>query len=210
VEIFKMPTASDNFNRANGALGSNWGYAAGLILAEIFNNAWSPPDVNTDGNCWVGGQASGSVIFGPDQFSQATIVNIASSVTYIGVRNLGVASFGGSINSYYGGKGGGALYQIDRYISGSGATLATGTHNPTIGDVVRLEIRGNVLTLYVNGTFECTAIDNTFTTGSPSLACNGGTVGVPLWDDWSGGDLIPASLLGPVGAEFVWGGGDGF
>jgi len=58
-----------------------------------------------------------------------------------------------------------------------------------VTNVVRLEVRGNMLTLFVNNVSILTARDNKFASGNPGIALNLGTATTGYLDDWSGGDL---------------------
>lgn len=136
------------------------------------------------------------VAFANDQYSQATVVNLASSAQYLTVRT--------AVNTINTGYGGGAsfstnaLYRIIRFSDGT--TLAAhGSQAMTIGDVVQLSVTGSILTLIVNGsTILTTSADTTFTSGSPGMQLTDtASPTQPLFDNW-GGDDVGVTPVPPV------------
>lgn len=206
----RTSVATDNFNRADGPVGSDWSY--------IRNTAWTgnPPEVKTN---TVSGRAGGTnyqVIrwngagsFSNDQYAKATLV----AYGYYGNDYLGGVVVRCSADTdanadYY------AFYVRDnnpnasnktanlvKRVNGTETTIATITGtNWDNGDTVELEVEGTTLRIYRNGT----QIGSDYTgqtdlsTGKPGLAMGGDYSG-PLvaLDNWEGGDITGSAPDAP-------------
>ena len=171
-------TSSDNFNRANGALGANWTAMSdgALTIAS---------QVVKGGSGAYSGDIRTAETYGADQSSQVEVTSTQlSGGQWIGpaVR----ASNGGS-NLYLGiyfWNGGSPDLMLFKRTSGSftqlGATypvsaLAAGTQ-------LTLSVTGSTLTFAQNGTARITATDTSLTSGAPGIMAYGtGTA-----DNWAG------------------------
>jgi hypothetical protein len=161
---------SDNFNRADGALGSNWLNSPTLSGLTIVSNA-----VNSAGATWKTAYWNQAVnAFAANQSSQVTIPVAAAGVfTAAVVRHQAAAS------SYYfafvnAGTNQGLIYRSDA------GTFVNLVIQPSVtvvaGDTLKLEIIGSNLTLYVNGVAKAVATDATYATGQPGISANNGTI----------------------------------
>jgi hypothetical protein len=183
---------SDDFNRADGALGANWGTTQGTIA--IVSNV-----------CRFSANGARNVVFwsadtpDEDQFAQATCVTEQSTTSAsagVVVRHNGGTSQ--VTASYYGfsWRGDSDTWTLSKVVLGSASALTTAGGGPTtlIGaGPLRLEVSGTstvTLTGYLNGSQVITTTDS-------SSPLSGGTAGLqafdgsPVWefDDFSGGDL---------------------
>lgn len=147
----------DDFNRANGSLGSNW---SGTGLQIISNAVYS-----TTGGVSV--LNSASVIFPPDQEAQLTLT-ARQTFDYIGAGvRMGTGYTGyalaidGASNSVSG---------VQR-LNGVGQTrIASGIWSISdVGDVFKIRIVGNVITVFKNNVVVAQVTDNTYTSGQPGL-----------------------------------------
>lgn len=170
-------SAYDNFNRANGAIGSNWTVSAGAfnVSSNTVVGAAGGPNVAS----WTATAA-----FFSDQFSQATVVTNGGGG--VAVR----ASLTAATGYVYWVDGGNR--EIGRYVAGVFTSLNTVAGAFTTGDVIRLEIVGSSLTAFRNGAVDLTVSNATITSGQPGLIGIGATA---AFDNWSGGNLHPIAQL---------------
>ena len=178
-------SAYDNFNRANGGLGSNWTTITSLNAPQIASNQVSS-GASSVGAFW------NATVYAPDQFAQQTVTT-ASGTTYQGLA-LRVSS---SAQTYYNcaAKGASSADGIYRTVSGSATLISAASQNFTYvaGDVFRCEVAGSTITYYKNGAVLVTATDSQITSGAPGFVLNN-VAGVSI-DNWSGGNLHPLAQL---------------
>ena len=176
-----VTTATDDFNRANGALGTNWvagpSFAAPTITSNtagsssgVFTIAYWNPATNT---------------FQNDQFSQVTMIS-GSSPAVVVRHQPGVSSGYMALAT---GLTAGSGIDIYKFTAGSFTLLNSGaSFTPNPGDVLKLTVTGTTLVATVNGTTRNTITDATFGSGSPGI----GTFNAAV-DDWSGGPFSGGS-----------------
>jgi hypothetical protein len=173
VTLARPPvSASDNFNRADGSLGSNWidssdftGGTMGIVSNQVVNSGAVWRVAYWD--AYVGN-------FANDQFSQVT--KTASGLCGVVVRHqCGVNTH----SSGYLLASDGSLYSFDGIVL---TLLASGSMPSTVGTVYKLEIIGSTLNGYANGTLAVTVTDTTYTVGQPGIAIHDGAV-----DDFAAG-----------------------
>jgi hypothetical protein len=179
-------TVSDNFNRANGALGSNWTTVTGTNAPKIVSNVLKAGTAGAINSAyWSANTFSGN------QFAQANLP--ASSGSNWGP---GIAVRLSNSKGYFLWYGNTAnTVSIWRMDSSSSWTqiAASGTLTIAATDVWMLQANGSVITAYQNGKQVASVTDTHYTTGSP---------GVWLWfsnnqiTNWSGGDLAPTYTVG--------------
>jgi hypothetical protein len=207
----------DNFTRADGAVNvgnpyitddfSNRSDGGGLSrgwVDAISNNGWNdfsngfttnsqrvyPILVNNGSSYHVATSCAGGYEAG--QYAQFKI----SGATTTSSAAIGVAVRGNAygINGYalvvFG--GGASRINIGLWKITNGAQSAiTPTSSfpiPAIGDVLRLEVQGDTLTVYNNGVSLGSWTDSDFTTGAPGIAGGYGNTSLAL-DEWQGGNL---------------------
>lgn len=175
---------SDNFNRANGALGASW-------QATLPNLGYVAPTITTNavrGNTASTNQEAIYVTpLGTNQFAQvSTPVNgNVNSIIGLGINMSGSGATAGNTVGYFAFCNNAATSQLQ----GNTATLATFTCSYLAGDVFRLENLNGVATFYKNGT--------PIATGSAASLPIGGYAGIYLFgnnagavvDDFSAGPL---------------------
>lgn len=100
--------------------------------------------------------------FDPDQFAEITVDSTVTGGPGVLVRM--------SSGDGYGARpvGDGTL-EIVRFDSGSATSLASGGTEPTVGQVLRLEVSGTSLTCKVNGTTQVSTTDSNHSTGAPGV-----------------------------------------
>jgi len=184
--------STDNFNS----------YANGSYLEDAAN--WDEENVNngmkvikpaSDGRiaaCAPSGYETSvyhNGTYSDDQYSQAKFISIQTGFAIgVSVRNstTGARDYYG----FYTGQSQSYLYKVDNNVY---TTLAIGTAW-TANDVVRLEVEGNELRCYRNGSLDVSIsgdgklADASFSTGKPGVSGYGNSA-ITLIDDWEGGDI---------------------
>jgi len=176
--------AADDFNRADGDPGSNWTVmGGGLSKFEIRSNgAGTDTNFNHETGLWT------AITWPNDQYSELTATILAASIQAAVVRGstgAQTAYLGGFSNADAGNKN----RRIWKYVAGTYTSLATEAVLVAAGDVLRLEVQGTTIRLYVNGTLRLNATDSDIASGSPGLYLRHNNTSVAVLDDWSGGNF---------------------
>lgn len=162
---------TDDFNRANGALGANWVDSPTLTGLTIVSNA-----ANSAGASWKWAYWKPSTnTFNNDQSSQITLTSVGAG-TFGGpvVRH----QTNGTSSGYFGFVNAGTS-QAFIYRSDSGTFTQLNlvpSVTVNIGDTIALNATGSTLTLSVNGVTKVTTTDATYTSGQPGIAVNNTSV----------------------------------
>lgn len=166
--------AADNFNRSDGALGSNWTGITSFSGMEIVSNEARTGEGGYKFAFW---NAEG---FGDDQYSEAVARNGTNAESGVIVRAIAEDKcyfFDFSTNS-----GNAFLFVLD----GSFTLLQSFGAVASVGDLLKIEAIGNAIKCYVNGVqVGTTTNDSTLASGSPGI---GGARGIEdgAVDDWVG------------------------
>lgn len=185
-----MPTtiASDNFDRANGALGANWQDHPSVDTETITiadNQAIGTPSGNFAHAEWIG---AGS--FDADHWSEFVLGGTGSGGNVrIWVRSTGPSD--------------GYLFQIRRsdgnwalFSFGAAGLIDSGTISPNEDDVYRMEIVGTSLSVKANGAaFLGPYTVNDYASGGPvTIGLNNGAAGMK---SWQAGNMADAASGNP-------------
>jgi len=188
VSITASP--NDTFIRANGPPGNPpWTMVTGSVYAINTNRL----------ECTNGGgpMAYNAVTFPNDQFSQATIQQIAANQNFsVGVRLSLSADTGYFAHQF------GTELRLVRVNAGVATELTFWNFSYTVGDVIRLEIVGSTLNIKRNGISLGTFTDGTpIVSGASGFYCfagNGMAAGTGnMWTNWSGGTAGASPLTEP-------------
>jgi hypothetical protein len=177
-----MPVVSDDFNRANGAVGGDWSTLSGSAAPLIVSN-----HLEATANDQPYAAEWSADALGNDQWAEidATLGSAYSEVV-VSVRSDGEDGY-----EFYWYTDAGGSYALERRQSGSDAVLVdlpgvgtTGTRR------LRIEAAGPTINCLVDGVVVISVFDSTFTAGAPeiSLYRNGGTT--PTIDNFAAGDNI--------------------
>jgi len=175
----RSTVATDNFNRANGGLGSNWTTGVDGNDPQISSNQVAATSGDDFGAFWSADS------FSNDQYSQITIAT-QGPTPYSGVLVRADASdevLCQATNHLNG-------YSIFWYNGGSYTQIGS-TYGVTEadGDVVVGEAEGTTFRLFLNGTQRVSGVNASApSVGSAGLLVGGGTAA--RLDDWEGGDLV--------------------
>src|ERR1700761_5598011 len=183
-------TVSDNFDRANGALGSNWTTTPGTAAPQISGNTLHAGTASSLNSAYWSAST-----FGNDQFAQGTLPG-SSGGNYgpgLAVRLSGTKGYflwyGNSANTV-------SLWRMDSASSWTQLASSAALTVPPATDVWKIQVVGSTISGYQNGNLVVQATDTAITTGSP---------GVWLYyaanqiDNWSGGDVTAAPTTYTVG-----------
>jgi len=180
-------SAYDNFNRANGAIGSNW---------TVTQNGF-----NVTSNVIQGTSAGGNNIafWNPNtfsnfgQFAQVTVTALNGTTDFVGP-----AVYGSSGANTYECVENTTTLAIQKIVANVRTNLVTAALTGAVGDRLLLSVTLNpatlvaTLTCYQNGVQQLQTTDSTFSSGSPGIMQLGN---VATMDNWSGGNLHPISQL---------------
>jgi len=197
-----MANFTDDFNRANGALGSNW---------ESNNTA--PGATNTIASNKVGTQTGSARAFSQvkssilaaasDQYSQISVATYDSGDQFgVSVRGSAPSS---AENCYFFWNDGGGNWLLRKVVAGSISLLATqaqtgGAAVPSPPFTMRLEVSGTTLTGKINGTTVITAAAGSdFSGGRPGFVTY--YTNTTTLDNFDGGDLsTPVTAIDGTGS----------
>jgi hypothetical protein len=178
--------ATDNFDRADGVVGTNWSTPSGGYDLTISSNQVTGANATNCG--WWN-----AVSFANNQYSEIKIIDNHGNIGPT-VRMSGSLS---ALNYYKFQKcSWDAVVRIMKRVAGTETAVgADYTESISNGDTVRLSISGNVLTPYINGTPLATRtdVDSSLASGSAGIHLNGGTGGTA--DDWVAGDVAGDETL---------------
>ena len=180
-------TVSDNFDRADGGLGSNWTTVSGTGAPKIVSNTLR---VRTAGA--LSSAYWSASTFSSDQFAQASLPN-SSGTQYgpgIAVRLSGSKGYflwyGNSSNTV-------SLWRMD---SSSSETLLKQSASLTVSpssDVWKIQAVGSTISGYQNGKLVVQATDTNIKSGSPGVWLYYSSNQI---DNWSGGDVTSTYPIG--------------
>lgn len=176
-----MATFTDDFTRADGALGANW---------TVF-----PANLTISSNLVVGTSATDlyalwSNTFQVDQFAEvdATVSGTGSKEAYVGVRLTGTSA--ANVNGYVGLWDTAGNYIINRVTAGAWTAIATSTTNGNTGTRrLRITAIANTITLFVDGVQKLQVVDSTYRSGVPGMGTWYDTASGTL-DNYAGGDAF--------------------
>ena len=185
-----MAFATDNFNRADGGVGSNWtalqnsgGVANGHAI--VSNEAAAA----AAGYCFSVWNAND---FNDDQYSQYKEVN---TTAYSGVGTRMPAS--GQVDGYLWTNNFGSDSRLYRGDDGIFTLVASGWSIPAAGSIIKQTSTGSNHEVFDDGASLGSGTDGTYGTGNPGIWSLDTTAKL---DDWEGGDLasVPPDSVFPL------------
>lgn len=193
--------ASDNFDRANGALGANWSLNSAVDVVVWSNRAACNTTSSNAAARWS------ADTFPDDQYSQADVYFDWLDGT--GTVAAGVAvrcSTSGTTATYYRAiVGDDEVCYIDRVVTGTVTNLASVAWG--VGLTLRLEVEGTALRAYRDSTLILSTTDATIASGAAGVAFKTGTSGAldNQVDNWAGGEIepLPADPSGLTGTALA-------
>ena len=171
-------TASDNFNRADGGLGSGW--------TAVSDGAMS---ISSQAVAGVGGATTGDIrtaeTYGSDQFSQVEVTSAQlSGGQWVGpavrMQNGGQDAY---LGIYFWNSGSPALMLFVRKAGGWQQLSAATTGPLAAGTQLKLTAVGSTISFLVNGVQQLSVTDTTLTGGAPGILAHDHSTA----DNWAGG-----------------------
>jgi hypothetical protein len=199
-ELWQVSMPTDNFDRANGGLGANW--------TTITNQ--EAPQINSNGVVPLTVSATQAAAFWnadtihPDQYSQVTITALNTDFNKGGgpIVRASASAQTFYILRVFGALDGSCNADLVSSVAGAELNIAQSTTFPaSAGSLVRLEVLGEVLRVYVDGILRMGPFTDTLiSSGQPGLEvhANTGAVTDAKIDDWEGGELAAAQ------AKTIW------
>lgn len=205
----RSSVATDDFNRADGAIGSNWSY---IRLSSWQGN---PPHIVSNA---LAGRAlgtnhqvvrwNGAGSFSNDQYAKIALGGMGWFGTDYMIGAVVRCSADTDANAdYYAffvvddqSNGGNKTCKLVKRVNGTETVIATITTTSwTNGDTVELEAEGTTLRIYKNGS----QIGSDYTgqtdlaSGKPGILIAGDLAGPPAAQDWEGGDITGSAPDAP-------------
>lgn len=176
--------AFDAFNRANGALGSNWTTdTTPNVGFTIQSNAAGPPS-DTDS-----GSTRTAETFANDQYAKAKYVStLANANTDEGIGVSLRSDAAGKRYRILGGGTGGAARAIIAIDNGGYTNLANVPCEFSAGDVIEGRAVGRLISLYKNGVIQTSVVNSGLASGKPGLYFSSSQT-LNTLDDWEGGEI---------------------
>jgi|GEM_PF-4729796 len=202
---------SDNFVRGSypenplGKVGfsdtGNWSAitgGGGGSLQSVSPGLAEAAATGTDSEMFWSGGAGLLSSWPNDQYAEATVNNSPSGSNYFGAGVRLTATTG-----YVGlGVAAGTTWAVEKISGSSYVVLGSPFSVPAVaqGDVIRLVVQGNAITLLKNGMVYQTVLDSSNTSGSPGIYVNGATLAGAQYSLWTAGALTLSSISGNAGA----------
>ena len=192
--------AADDFNRTDAnPIGGNWATITAEGAMQIVSNAATPANVNNDSGAryTVG-------TFPPDQYAQC---NVTVNGPTLGTGPGPGVRMAAAAETYYRAtiSNNASNVELTRCVAGVFTTLWARTATFTDGDLVRLEVKGSVLRVLINGVPVGTDFADSapILTGNPGISFSSGSVISATLDNWSAGDFVDPTV-DPYPWPLVW------
>ncbi len=185
--------ASDDFNRADGNVGSNWLY--------IRLSSWQPTPIGISTNRFFGRanntnyqvcRWAGTGTFSDDQYSAVVLTGFAffSVSEFCGVSARCSSDTDAGADYYFvkvcsDSSGPNYTTKVGKMVNGTETTFDSTTRAWTNGDSVEIECEGTTIRALKNGTLFYSTTDSSLTTGKPGIVAGSSTL---MGDSWEGGD----------------------
>ncbi len=198
----RSQVASDNFNRANGTLGSDWAQLnTNDGELEIISNAVHAPYSNMVYARWVGAGT-----FDDDQYAEVVMSGFASNNDRLGVAVRCSADTNATRDAYLfyvHDNGGTPAWRLDKVVNGTTTNLANSTAAFVATDLLSMEVEGTTIRVYRNSTqLGSDVTDSALATGKPGV-CGYQSGGGLRLDDWTGGDITAGAPTAPGTPTFT-------
>lgn len=187
----RSQVATDDFNRANGGLGSNWSQLITSSTVQISGNEITGSHAGTSAIARWNGAGS----FADDQYSSLVLADgdQGSGDYGNGVVVRASADQDAGVDCYYVYVANGTVF--GKLVDGADTNFASsGVPTWTAGDRLELECEGTTVRVMKNGVAlggSFTVTDASLSTGKPGVLGRGDP-GIQAADDWEGGSLVAA------------------
>lgn len=176
-----MATFTDDFNRADGALGANWTTLAGS--GSIVSNRLS---INLTGTTLLWAAATDTT----DHYSSIALQTYVAGNTY----GVFVRSDGTTANMYQGRRTAAGSFDIRRIVANAATVIGSATIAPPAdGAILRLEAVGSQIRMLVAGVPIIDVVDTNLSVGKRLGVRHQLLNGTVSYDTFAAGDLSAAS-----------------
>ena len=177
--------ANDDFNRANGGLGTNWTTPSGFQTLNISSNAVQATGAGHNVAYY------NAVAWPADHYSEVTVTANASASDYVGLA-VRMNSAGDGYVFAACGPAAGACTAVLNKMAGGGfaANLGTASVTTHVGDVFRFKAIGTTLSVTQNGAPILSVTDASYASGNAGIDVfnSSGTFANARVDSWAGGN----------------------
>lgn len=195
--VHKMSVlASDNFNRPDAGLGTNWRTIFSTHAPEVVSNALRPDLSSSEcGALWD----DGIVVWPNDQSSQLVVSPLGPATTTDTGGGPACRISGMIDKTGYVVSANTVETRIYKYVSGTKTQVGSdGVGGLAAGDVIALRCVGNSLTVTKNTVTIISATDSDIASGSAGFLISPNSVDWTSWDDWEGGSVdVVAGIFPP-------------
>jgi len=168
----RITLASDNFNRANGGMGTNWTQLIAATPPQILSDLLVTPATGEGISTYT------AYTWSAAQWAQITIPTMAATNTNF-AGAIVRANTVGSDNDYAVFVYSGILYIQKRLNGAYSSNLVSQSWTPTNGDVYRIEISGTTVTSFANNILVASVTDSSISSGSAGLLIASSTTSSP-------------------------------
>jgi len=187
-----MTTLTDNFNRANGAIGNSSEGWSWTVTGGTFTVASNECSCDS-----AGIMHAASDLAGDDHFVEATIRDTI-------ITNWGITARYADDSNFYLAQATSTSLTIFKNVSGFTQIATTGSLTIAQGDVIKFECNNSALKVYENGV-ERVSVTDTSLTGQIRCGIRSGS-SLRLYDDWSAADLSAGGGTRPAKMAGYWAG----
>jgi hypothetical protein len=174
-----MASFSDNFNRANGGVGSDWTTLTGMSGLNVISN-----EVNAAGLPSAGAHvATATATFAADHETECVIT------AFNEFDRAGPAVRLNGDDGYIARALSSTFIQLFRMDGATLTDIGTGGGAYVVGDTIRIRAEGTTITVYANDVEILTATDATHSSGQPGLYYAWGDSNSTRLDDFYAEDI---------------------
>lgn len=188
-----MATFADDFNRADGALGSNWATVGTRSQPTIVSNRFA---VTSAPSIRAAAVATSAATFTADHEATITAA-VLGSADFLGPAVRVDATNGTGYMIYTDGTNS-SNRRVYRFTNAGTTNIGGVNISCTAGDTLTLRAVGSTITAYKNGVLVDTISDATYTSGQPGIFYERGNNGTSRGDDFTATDIGGGSPSTPA------------
>lgn len=176
-------TLSDNFNRADGAIGSSaegWAWNALGGTYVIVSNAAAKTGAGTAFDLC----RAESNLASADHYAQITVTDTGADTAQAPICRFNASAATGYVFYNYSGTA-----TLAKVVAGSPTAIDTASHTKASGEVYRVEANGSTIRGLIDGVEFCSVTDTDITGNLRCGIMQYGTSGTGTIDDFEAGDL---------------------
>jgi len=192
-----MASFTDDFNRADGALGSNWATVGTRSQPTITSNRFA---VTSAPSVRAAAVATSAATFTADHEATVTAAVLGSS-DFLGPAVRVDATNGTGYMIYTDGTNASSR-RVYRFTNAGTTNIGAVNISCVAGDTLTLRAEGSTITAYRNGVLVDTITDATYSTGQPGIFYDRQNNGTSRGDDFTAQDIGGAPPSTPAFGRF--------